>query len=125
MLPESRTQVYDMRKIVRAIADRDSFFELKARFGKVAVTGLGRIDGRVVGFIGNNPLVKGGALDTDACDKIIDFLVLCDSFNIPLVMPGRYARLHDRRRARVEARDRQDRQFHECAATGHGAETVA
>jgi acetyl-CoA carboxylase carboxyltransferase component len=86
VLPESRTQVYDMRKIVRAIADRDSFFELKARFGKVAVTGLGRIDGRVVGFIGNNPLVKGGALDTDACDKIIDFLVLCDSFNVPLVI---------------------------------------
>lgn len=86
LLPESRTQVYDMRKVIRAIADRDSFFELKARFGKVAVTGLARIGGRVVGFIGNNPLVKGGALDTDACDKIIDFLVLCDSFNIPLVI---------------------------------------
>jgi acetyl-CoA carboxylase carboxyltransferase component len=86
VLPESRTQVYDMRKVIRAIADRDSFFELKARFGKVAVTGLARIGGRVVGFIGNNPLVKGGALDTDACDKIIDFLVLCDSFNIPLVI---------------------------------------
>ena len=86
LLPESRTQVYDMRKVIRAIADHDSFFELKARFGKVAVTGLARIEGRVVGFVANNPLVKGGALDTDACDKIIDFLVLCDSFNIPLVI---------------------------------------
>ncbi len=85
VLPESRTRVYDMRKVIRAIADRDSFFELKARFGKVAVTGLARLDGQVVGFIANNPLVKGGALDTDACDKIIDFLVLCDSFNIPLI----------------------------------------
>jgi acetyl-CoA carboxylase carboxyltransferase component len=86
LLPESRTQVYDMRKVIRAIADHDSFFELKARFGKVAVTGLARIEGRVVGFVANNPLVKGGALDPDACDKIIDFLVLCDSFNIPLVI---------------------------------------
>lgn len=86
LLPESRTRVYDMRKVIRAIADQDSFFELKARFGKVAVTGLARLDGQVVGFIANNPLVKGGALDTDACDKIIDFLVLCDSFNIPLVI---------------------------------------
>lgn len=85
VLPESRTRVYDMRKVIRAIADRDSFFEIKARFGKVAVTGLARLDGQVVGFIANNPLVKGGALDTDACDKIIDFLVLCDSFNIPLI----------------------------------------
>ncbi len=85
VLPESRTRVYDMRKMIRAIADRDSFFEIKARFGKVAVTGLARLDGQVVGFIANNPLVKGGALDTDACDKIIDFLVLCDSFNIPLI----------------------------------------
>ena len=86
LLPASRTQVYDVRKIIALIADQDSFFELKARFGRVAVTGLGRLDGQVVGFIANNPLVKGGALDTDACDKIIDFLVLCDSFNIPLII---------------------------------------
>jgi len=86
LLPSSRTQVYDVRKIIRTIVDRDSFFELKARFGKVAVTGLARLAGRAVGIIANNPLVKGGALDSDACDKITSFLVLCDSFNIPLVM---------------------------------------
>jgi len=86
LLPASRTQVYDMRRIVRAIVDRDSYFELKARFGKVATTGLARLDGRTVGIVGNNPMVKGGALDTDACEKITSFLVLCDSFNIPVVM---------------------------------------
>ena len=86
LLPESRTQVYDVRKIIRAIVDADSFFELKARFGKVAVTGLARLDGRTVGIIANNPLYKGGALDADACEKITSFIVLCDSFNIPLVM---------------------------------------
>jgi acetyl-CoA carboxylase carboxyltransferase component len=86
VLPSSRTQVYDVRKIVRAIVDQDSFFELKARFGKVAVTGLARLAGRSVGIVANNPLVKGGALDTDACEKITSFLVLCDSFNVPIVM---------------------------------------
>lgn len=86
LLPAKRTQVYDVRTIVRAIADRDSFFELKARFGKVAVTGLARLGGRTVGFVANNPLVKGGAMDTDSCEKVTSFLVLCDSFNIPIVM---------------------------------------
>ena len=86
LLPEKRTQVYDVRKIIRAVVDKDSLFELKPRFGKVAVTALSRIGGRTVGIIANNPLVKGGALDTEACEKITSFLVLCDSFNIPIVL---------------------------------------
>ncbi len=69
-----------------ALADRDSVFELKPQFGKVALTALARLDGRTVGIVANNPMFKGGALDTDACDKITSFLVLCDSFNIPLVI---------------------------------------
>ncbi len=86
LLPQTRTQVYDMRAIVRAVADTDSTFELKARFGRVAMTALARLGGKSVGFIANNPQFKGGALDADACDKITSFLVLCDSFNIPVVM---------------------------------------
>ncbi|HVL59609.1 MAG TPA: carboxyl transferase domain-containing protein, partial [Burkholderiaceae bacterium] len=86
LLPASRTQVYDVRKMIHSIVDRDSFFELKARFGRVGVTGLARLGGRTVGIVASNPLVKGGALDTDACDKITSFLVLCDSFNIPIVL---------------------------------------
>lgn len=86
ILPPSRTQVYDVRKIIRTVVDADSFFELKARFGKVAVTALSRIDGKTVGIVANNPLHKGGALDAEACEKITSFLVLCDSFNIPIVM---------------------------------------
>jgi acetyl-CoA carboxylase carboxyltransferase component len=85
-LPEKRTQVYDVRKIVRDVVDADSFFELKPRFGKVAVTGLARLDGRTVGIVANNPQHKGGAMDTEACEKMTSFVVLCDSFNIPLVM---------------------------------------
>jgi methylmalonyl-CoA decarboxylase subunit alpha len=86
VLPESRTQVYDMRKLLRCVVDKDSCFELKARFGKTAVTTLARVNGKSVGIIANNPLYKGGALDADACDKIVSFLVLCDSYNIPIVM---------------------------------------
>jgi acetyl-CoA carboxylase carboxyltransferase component len=86
IVPESRTQVYDMRRIVKSIADKDSMFELKPRFGKSAVTALARLGGKSVGIIANNPLHRGGALDADACRKIVDFLVLCDSFNVPIVL---------------------------------------
>jgi acetyl-CoA carboxylase carboxyltransferase component len=85
LLPESRSHTYDVRRIINAIVDPGSLFELKASFGKAIVTGLTLLDGGTVGFIANNPLQKGGALDIDACNKVVSFLVLCDSFNIPIV----------------------------------------
>ena len=85
ILPESRSQVYDVRKVIDAIADSGSAFELKARFGKGIVTALARLDGKSVGFIASNPMFKGGALDVDACNKVTSFMVLCDSFNVPIV----------------------------------------
>lgn len=84
-IPESRTQVYNMKKIIEIIFDKDSIFELKPRFGKSLISCLARLDGRVVGVIANNPLTGGGALSADACRKAIDFTVLCDSFNIPVI----------------------------------------
>ncbi len=86
ILPESRTQVYDMRRVVRSVVDKDTMFELKPRFGRSALTALARLGGKSVGVIANNPLHRGGALDADACRKIVDFMVLCDSFNVPLVI---------------------------------------
>lgn len=85
VLPESRNQVYDVHKIIDAIVDVDSTFELKRNFGKSLVTCLARIKGKVVGIIASNPISKGGAIDTDACDKATSFIVLCDSYNIPLI----------------------------------------
>ncbi|MPZ45912.1 MAG: methylmalonyl-CoA carboxyltransferase [Betaproteobacteria bacterium] len=85
IVPESRNKVYDVRKVIRAIADKDSAFEVKERYGKSIATVLARLDGKSVGFIANNPLFKGGALDADACQKVTSFMVLCDSFNVPLV----------------------------------------
>jgi acetyl-CoA carboxylase carboxyltransferase component len=85
LIPESASQVYDVRQVIRAIVDTESFFELKERYGRSITTGLARIDGRPVGIVANNPLFKGGAMDADACSKATDFIVLCDSYNVPLV----------------------------------------
>ena len=85
ILPESRHKTYDVRGIIRCIVDADTEFELKTRFGRSICTMLARIEGRSVGIIASNPMFKGGAIDVDACRKAIAFMVLCDSFNVPLV----------------------------------------
>ena len=85
IVPEARNKVYDVRKVIAAVADKDSSFELKERYGRSVTTSLARLDGKSVGFIANNPQFKGGALDADACQKATSFMVLCDSFNIPIV----------------------------------------
>jgi methylmalonyl-CoA decarboxylase subunit alpha len=85
ILPESRHKVYDVRGIVKSIVDLDSWFEIKARFGKSLATGLARIDGHSVGIVASNPQFKGGAIDVDAMRKATDFMVMCDSYNLPLV----------------------------------------
>ncbi|MCD6570841.1 MAG: carboxyl transferase [Deltaproteobacteria bacterium] len=89
ILPEKRTRAYDMYKIIKTMVDGGKVFDLKPFFGKTIITCLARIDGRVVGFIASQPLVNGGAMDTDALDKMTSFMCLCDSFNIPLIF------LHD------------------------------
>lgn len=85
LIPESPSQVYDVRNVIQAFVDKGSLFEIKERFGRSATTALARLEGRSIGVIANNPMFKGGALDADACSKITDFIVLCDSFNVPLV----------------------------------------
>lgn len=85
LVPESASKVYDMRKVIACVADDDSLFELKSQYGKSLITGLTRFGGQTVGVIANNPMFKGGAIDADACDKATSFLVLCDSYNIPIL----------------------------------------
>jgi acetyl-CoA carboxylase carboxyltransferase component len=86
LLPENPRSVYDMRKILRVIVDGGDLFEAKERFARSAVTALARINGQAVGIVANNPIHSAGALDADACEKITSFLVLCDSYNIPIIM---------------------------------------
>jgi len=86
VVPESRTKVYDMHDVIDSVIDAGSLFEMKPRFGKSIVTALARLGGESVGVLANNPLWKGGAIDVDACRKATAFLVLCDSFNVPVIM---------------------------------------
>jgi len=86
VLPEESHRVYDVRRLLEIILDGGEFLELKAQFGRPCVTALARLDGRPVGVIANNPCYGAGALTADCCDKITSFLVLCDSYNLPIVM---------------------------------------
>ncbi len=85
-LPEDRKRAYDVRRIIQCIVDGGELFELKKDFGRSAVTTLARLGGQSVGIIANNTMHLAGALDAEACEKITSFLVLCDSFNIPIIM---------------------------------------
>lgn len=91
-LPARVTKAYNIIPLLERIVDTGSLFEIKARFGRSLVTALARLNGETVGLIANQPRHLGGALDTDAIDKAVSFLCLCDSFNIPVVffhdMPG-------------------------------------
>jgi acetyl-CoA carboxylase carboxyltransferase component len=84
-LPQKRNRAYDMNRLLSCIVDKGSLFPIKPLFGRTVITSLARIEGRVVGVIANQPMVNAGAMDTDGIDKVISFLCLCDTFNIPLI----------------------------------------
>lgn len=84
-LPEQRNRVYDMRRIIKTIVDGEEYTELKAGFGRPCSTGFARLGGRSIGIIANNPYFGAGALDADCCEKITSFLVLCDTYNLPII----------------------------------------
>ena len=85
IVPEDESQAFDMYAFISGLIDEESFFEIKPDFAKELITGLGRIDGRVVGIVANQPAEKGGVLFVDSSDKAARFIWLCDAFNIPLV----------------------------------------
>jgi acetyl-CoA carboxylase carboxyltransferase component len=85
LVPERRTRVYDLRAVVRALADTDSLLELRPAFGVGIVTALARIEGRALGLLANNPGHLGGAIDADAADKAARFVQLCDAHDLPIV----------------------------------------
>ncbi|MCX7621439.1 MAG: acyl-CoA carboxylase subunit beta [Acidimicrobiales bacterium] len=85
VVPTADSQGYDMHDVIEGIVDAESFFELKPLFAPELVVGLGRLDGKPVGIVANNPMHKGGVLFVDSADKAARFIWLCDAFNIPLV----------------------------------------
>lgn len=85
VIPEDARSGYDTRELIRRVIDADSFFEIKREWAPEIVTGLARLEGRVVGLVANQPMVKGGAIFVDSADKAARFITWCDAFNIPLV----------------------------------------
>ncbi|MEA3217520.1 MAG: hypothetical protein QOJ19_3676 [Acidimicrobiia bacterium] len=85
LVPAEESRAYDMHRVIDGLIDEDSFFEIKPLFAPEVIVGLGRLDGRPVGMVANNPAAKGGVLFVDSADKCARFIWLCDAFNIPLV----------------------------------------
>lgn len=85
VLPVNPRSAYDVKLVIERLVDADSFFEVKAEWAREIVVGLGRIEGRAVGVVANQPMVKGGAIFVDSSDKAARFITWCDAFNIPLV----------------------------------------
>jgi acetyl-CoA/propionyl-CoA carboxylase carboxyl transferase subunit len=85
MVPEDDTASYDVRDILGAVFDRDSFLELHSAYAPNAITGFARLDGFSVGIVANQPAVMAGVLDINASDKIARFIRICDVYNIPII----------------------------------------
>jgi acetyl-CoA/propionyl-CoA carboxylase carboxyl transferase subunit len=86
VLPDRPQRAYDVRPLLRRILDTGQFEEFQAKWAPNIVVGLGRLSGRSVGVIANNPLRRGGCLDSLSAEKAARFVRLCDSFGIPLVV---------------------------------------
>jgi acetyl-CoA/propionyl-CoA carboxylase carboxyl transferase subunit len=86
LLPENPKRAYDVHPIIEAVLDDDTFVELHAKWAPNIVTGLGRLTGRTVGVIANNPLRLGGCLDSPSAEKAARFVRMCDAFGVPLVV---------------------------------------
>jgi methylmalonyl-CoA decarboxylase subunit alpha len=85
IVPEEERRAYDMHRVIDALVDEDSFFELKPLWARELVIGFARIDGESVGIVANNPMHLGGVLFVDSADKAARFIWLCDAFNVPLL----------------------------------------
>ncbi len=86
LLPDNPKRAYDVRPLVNGLLDTDTFTELHARWAPNVVIGLGRLTGRTVGVIANNPLRLGGCLDSASAEKSARFVRMCDAFGVPLVV---------------------------------------
>ncbi len=85
IIPEDRKRVYDIRAVISALGDTDSFLELRPHYGIGMITGFMRIEGKAFGVIANNPHHLGGAIDAEAAEKAARFMQLCDAFDVPLM----------------------------------------
>jgi propionyl-CoA carboxylase beta chain len=85
LIPDSPNQPYDMHEVITRVLDDGDFLEVHALFAPNVVIGFGRIDGRSVGIVANQPLHFAGCLDIDASEKAARFVRTCDAFNVPVI----------------------------------------
>jgi len=85
IVPDNPNQPYDMREVLRRVLDDGTFFEVHELYGQNIMVGFGRLNGRTVGIVAQQPMVLAGVLDNDASIKGARFVRFCDCFNIPIV----------------------------------------
>ena len=85
LIPDNPNKPYDIKELILKVVDEGDFFEIQSAYAKNIVTGFGRVAGRTVGFVANQPMVLAGVLDSDASRKAARFVRFCDAFNIPIV----------------------------------------
>src|SRR5262245_16911266 len=85
LIPDTANKPYDIKELILKTIDEGDFFEIQASFARNIVTGFGRVEGRTVGFVANQPMVLAGVLDSDASRKAARFVRFCDCFGIPIV----------------------------------------
>ena len=85
LIPDAPNSPYDIKELILKIADEGDFFEIQPDFARNIIIGFGRMEGRTVGFVANQPMVLAGVLDSDASRKAARFVRFCDCFSIPIV----------------------------------------
>ncbi|MFI6501462.1 acyl-CoA carboxylase subunit beta [Nonomuraea typhae] len=85
LIPDSANQPYDMHRVIEHVLDDEEFLEVHAQFAPNIVVGYGRVDGRPVGVVANQPMHFAGCLDINASEKAARFIRTCDAFNIPIL----------------------------------------
>ena len=85
LIPDSPNQPYDMHEVIKTVLDDDEFLEVSSLYAQNILTGFGRIEGRAVGIVANQPMVFAGCLDIKASEKAARFVRTCDAFNVPVL----------------------------------------
>src|SRR3546814_2708620 len=83
LIPDSASKPYDMHELIRKVADEGDFFEIQPNHAANIICGFGRIEGRTVGFVANQPMVLAGVLDISSSKKAAHFVRFCDAFALP------------------------------------------
>ena len=85
LVPDNPNKPYDMKELIAKVVDEGDFFEIQEAFAKNIITGFGRVEGKTVGIVANQPMVLAGVLDSDASRKAARFVRFCDAFEIPIL----------------------------------------